>query len=61
MTEKNKKSSRTGGKIVVDCLIANGVDRIFCVPGESYLSILDALYDTSEIQLVVCRNEGGAA
>lgn len=53
---------RTGGQLVVDTLRANGVDRAFCVPGESYLAVLDALYDVrEEIQLVVCRQEGGAA
>ena len=51
---------RSGGQIVVDCLEANGVTRIFCVPGESYLEVLDALHDAA-IQTVVCRQEGGAA
>ncbi|MCW2308085.1 acetolactate synthase-1/2/3 large subunit [Rhodobium gokarnense] len=51
---------RTGGELVVDALVANGVDRVFCVPGESYLAVLDALYDT-EIAVTVCRQEGGAA
>ena len=53
--------SRNGGRLLVDGLRANGVDRIFCVPGESYLEVLDALYDTPEIELVVCRHEGAAA
>jgi acetolactate synthase I/II/III large subunit len=53
---------RTGGRLVVDTLRANGADRIFCVPGESYLAVLDALYDAqSAIELIVCRQEGGAA
>ncbi len=52
---------RTGGRILVDQLIAQGCDRIFCVPGESYLTVLDALHDSQEIDLVVCRQEGGAA
>ncbi|MBB6464507.1 acetolactate synthase-1/2/3 large subunit [Aminobacter lissarensis] len=51
---------KTGGKLIVDALEANGVDRIYCVPGESYLAVLDALHD-SKIQSVVCRQEGGAA
>ena len=51
---------KTGGKLIVEALEANGVDRIFCVPGESYLAVLDALYD-SPIRTVVCRQEGGAA
>ena len=55
-----KMSHRTGGQIFVDQLIAQGVDRLTCVPGESYLAVLDALYDAS-IDVLVCRNEGGAA
>ncbi|MBM6592585.1 thiamine pyrophosphate-binding protein [Microvirga pudoricolor] len=52
--------SRTGGEILVDQLVAQGIDHIFCVPGESYLAVLDALHDAS-IQVTVCRQEGGAA
>jgi acetolactate synthase-1/2/3 large subunit len=54
-------SNRTGGRILVDQLLAQGCDRIFCVPGESYLAVLDALHDSPAIDLVVCRQEGGAA
>jgi acetolactate synthase-1/2/3 large subunit len=50
-----------GGRILVDQLVAEGVDRIFGVPGESYLAVLDALYDTPEITYHLCRQEGGAA
>ncbi|WP_103102972.1 thiamine pyrophosphate-binding protein [Pseudomonas sp. LFM046] len=54
--------SRNGGRILVDALRIHGVERAFCVPGESYLAVLDALYDAREqIDLVVCRQEGGAA
>jgi acetolactate synthase I/II/III large subunit len=53
---------RTGGQILVDCLRLQAVDTAFCVPGESYLPVLDALRDVQEeIKLVVCRQEGGAA
>jgi len=52
---------RTGGRILVDNLVAQGTDRIFTVPGESFLAVLDALHDTPGIDLVVCRQEGGAA
>ena len=52
---------RTGGRILVDQLIAQGCDRIFTVPGESFLAVLDALHDSPQIQTVVCRQEGGAA
>jgi acetolactate synthase I/II/III large subunit len=51
---------KTGGQMIVEALEANGVDRIYCVPGESYLAVLDALHD-SPIRTVVCRQEGGAA
>ena len=51
---------KTGGQLIVDSLEANGVDRIFSVPGESYLAVLDALHD-SNIRNIVCRQEGGAA
>lgn len=53
---------RTGGQILVDQLRIHGADTIFCVPGESYLATLDALFDVqNDIKLVVCRQEGGAA
>ena len=50
---------RTGGQILVDQLEIHGVDLAFGVPGESYLGLLDALYD-SEIRYVICRQESGA-
>ena len=50
---------RTGGRILVDQLVLQGCDRIFTVPGESFLAVLDALHDVPEIQTVVCRQEGG--
>ncbi|QHL91321.1 thiamine pyrophosphate-binding protein [Sphingomonas changnyeongensis] len=52
---------RTGGRILVDNLSAQGCDRIFTVPGESFLAVLDALHDTPAIDLVVARQEGGVA
>jgi acetolactate synthase-1/2/3 large subunit len=52
---------RTGGRILVDALLAQGCDRLFTVPGESFLPVLDALVDAPAIDLVVCRQEGGAA
>ncbi|HEY1607179.1 MAG TPA: thiamine pyrophosphate-binding protein [Allosphingosinicella sp.] len=54
-------SRRSGGRILVDNLVAQGCDRIFTVPGESFLAVLDALHDTPQIDLVVCRQEGGVA
>jgi Thiamine pyrophosphate enzyme, N-terminal TPP binding domain len=50
----------TVGELIVDSLVANGIDRMFCVPGESYLGLLDALYGRGDIDTVVCRHEAGA-
>src|SRR6266540_2282555 len=54
--------ARAGGQVVVDQLLVHGVELAFCVPGESYLAVLDALHDVGDgMRLVVCRQEGGAA
>lgn len=53
--------TRSGGRILVDNLVAQGCDRLFQVPGESFLAVLDALHDTPSIDVVTCRQEGGAA
>jgi acetolactate synthase-1/2/3 large subunit len=58
---KTADKSRSGAEVLIDALKINCVERIFCIPGESYLAALDALFDRSEISLIVCRNEGGAA
>jgi acetolactate synthase-1/2/3 large subunit len=52
---------RSGAQVLVDQLKIHGADTVFCVPGESYLAVLDALYDANSIALVTCRQEGGAA
>jgi acetolactate synthase-1/2/3 large subunit len=52
--------TRTGGEILIDQLLAHGVQHVFCVPGESYLAALDAFYGRP-IALTVCRHESGAA
>ncbi len=53
---------RTGGQILVNALRTNGCRAVFGVPGESYLSALDALYDVgNEIRYVTGRQEGGSA
>lgn len=52
--------TRTGGRVLVDQLELNGADLVFCLPGESFLPVLDALLD-SPIRLVTCRHEQGAA
>jgi acetolactate synthase-1/2/3 large subunit len=51
----------SGGQLVVACLKAHRVEMAFSVAGESYLEVLDALYDAPEVHLVTCRQEGGAA
>ncbi len=51
---------RTGGEILVAQLVRQGIEHVFCVPGESYLAVLDALHD-SAIAMTVCRQEAGAA
>tara|TARA_S200000501_G_scaffold370698_1_gene412341 strand:+ start:636 stop:2297 length:1662 start_codon:yes stop_codon:yes gene_type:complete len=47
--------------VLANTLINHGVDRVFCVPGESYLALIDALYDTPDIDVVTARHEGGAS
>jgi acetolactate synthase I/II/III large subunit len=49
----------TAAERLVAFLVEQGIDRAFCVPGESYIALLDALHD-APIDLVVCRHEGGA-
>jgi acetolactate synthase-1/2/3 large subunit len=64
MTEhdrNNENSPRSGGRILVDALRIHGADRLFCVPGESYLDVLNALHDTPEIDTIVSKHEGAAA
>lgn len=53
---------RTAAQTLVDCLVAQGATHAFCVPGESYLAVLDALHDVRDtLQLITCRHEAGAA
>lgn len=52
--------TRRAADLLVDCLAAHEVDRVFCVPGESYLAVLDGLHDRNTIETVICRHEGGA-
>jgi acetolactate synthase-1/2/3 large subunit len=53
---------RTGGQLIVDALLAQGTDTVFCVPGESYLDVLNALHAQQDaVRVVVCRHEGAAA
>ena len=53
--------SATAAQLLVNCLEANGYRRAFGVPGESYLDLLDALYDAPFLRYITCRHEGGAA
>jgi acetolactate synthase-1/2/3 large subunit len=50
----------TAAQRLTDFLAAQGIDRAFCVPGESYIALLDALHAHPAIDLVTCRSEGGA-
>ncbi|MCA3184372.1 MULTISPECIES: thiamine pyrophosphate-binding protein [unclassified Cupriavidus] len=61
MTTNTPQTARTGGRVLVDQLRIHGTERIFCVPGESFLDVLDALHDQPAIDLVVCKHEGAAA
>ncbi len=60
MTHETK--AHTGGELIAQALHAHGVKKAFCVPGESYLEVLDALYDyQGDIDVIACRHENGAA
>lgn len=56
-----QKLSRSAAELLVDCLVEQDATRIFTVPGESFLAVLDALHERSDIETVTCRQEGGAA
>ncbi|MBN8920967.1 MAG: thiamine pyrophosphate-binding protein, partial [Rhizobiales bacterium] len=56
---RGKDNTRSAAEVLVDQLIANGVRHAFCVPGESYLAVLDAFHDRN-IAVTVCRQEAGA-
>ena len=55
------RNLRHGGRILADQLAIQGCDRVFLVPGESFLAAIDGLHDLPGIEAVVCRQEGGAA
>lgn len=60
MTDSTRPDdTRTAAALLVDCLATQGATRIFTVPGESFLAVLDALPDRPEIDVVTCRQEGG--
>ncbi|TCZ55012.1 thiamine pyrophosphate-dependent enzyme [Roseicella aquatilis] len=61
MTQAAGREARLGGHILADALVAQGVTHAFCVPGESYLDLLDGLHARrNRIELVTCRFEAGA-
>ena len=58
---KARIAPRTGGRALADALVAQGIDHVFAVPGESYLDVLDGLYAVRQkLKLVTCRFEAGA-
>jgi acetolactate synthase I/II/III large subunit len=58
---KARSAPRHGGRVLADALVAQGIDHVFEVPGESFLDTLDGLYDQGgKIKLVTCRFEAGA-
>lgn len=59
LSQQSKKI--TAAQAIVKCMKQAGLSHVFCVPGESYLPLLDALYDEPTIQVVSARHEGGAA
>ena len=61
MSDSKNTLNRTAGRALVAALRTHGVERVFCVPGESYLEVLDALYDEKSIELIVAKHEGAAA
>lgn len=62
VTASPTRRPRTGGQLIVDQLLTHGAELAFCVPGESYLPVLDALYTVRDrIRLITCRHENGAA
>lgn len=62
MQDANATSGVNAARRLVETLVANGVTHVFCVPGESYLPVLDALVDVKDkIRVITCRHEAGAA
>lgn len=52
---------RTGGHILIEQLALHGADRVFGVPGESFLAALDGMYESQQVRFINARHEGGAA
>ncbi len=61
VAQQTETATRPGGRVLADALIAQGIDTVFIVPGESYLDVLDGLYAVgNQIKLITCRFEAGA-
>lgn len=56
-----ESAQASAAQLLVDCLAEQGCERLFTVPGESFLAVLDALHDRPAIEAITCRQEGGAA
>ncbi|HEY0218721.1 MAG TPA: thiamine pyrophosphate-binding protein, partial [Afipia sp.] len=59
-TKSAELKTTTGGRAIVESFLRHGVERIYCVPGESFLGIIDALVDAPGIELIATRHESGA-
>ncbi len=58
--QQTEIATRPGGRVLADALVAQGIDTVFIVPGESYLDVLDGLYAVgNQVKLVTCRFEAG--
>ncbi|KGX90807.1 thiamine pyrophosphate-dependent enzyme [Pontibacillus marinus] len=57
----NKNQPKSGAKAIIECMKRESVSHVFCVPGESYLPVLDAIHDEESIALISARHEGGAS
>ncbi|RLL39999.1 acetolactate synthase [Oceanobacillus piezotolerans] len=58
---QRKFKNLTGAQAIVECMKIEGIKHVFCVPGESFLPVLDALFDEPSINVISARHEGGAA
>src|SRR5690625_2408174 len=61
LTSVKNTMTLTGGEGIVESLKREGVEKVFTVPGESFLPVLDAIHDAESIELITTRHEGGAA
>ncbi|WP_421904494.1 thiamine pyrophosphate-dependent enzyme [Oceanobacillus halophilus] len=60
MNRNIERQKLTTARAIVECIKRERVRHVFCVPGESYLPVLDAFYDESSIELISARHESGA-